>query len=58
MVIDKGNYNLYKGDLILDFTMRSGSTGIACLNTNRRFVGIELDETYFYISCDRLENIG
>ncbi|MCC0678248.1 site-specific DNA-methyltransferase [Clostridioides sp. ES-W-0017-02] len=47
-----------EGDLVLDFTMGSGSTGVACLNTNRRFVGIELDETYFYISCDRLENIG
>ena len=47
-----------EGDLVLDFTMGSGSTGVACLNTNRRFVGIELDEKYFKISCERLENIS
>ncbi len=47
-----------EGDLVLDFTMGSGSTGVACLNTNRRFVGIELDERYFKISCERLGNIS
>ena len=36
--------------------MGSGSTGIACLNTNRRFIGIELDENYFQIAQDRIEN--
>ena len=45
-----------EGDLVLDFTMGSGSTGIACLNTNRRFIGIELDENYFKIAKDRIEN--
>ena len=44
-------------DLVLDFTMGSGSTGVACLNTNRKFIGIELDEKYFNIAKDRLENI-
>lgn len=46
-----------EGDLVLDFTMGSGSTGVACLNTNRRFVGIELDEKYFNIAKERLENL-
>ena len=34
--------------------MGSGSTGVACLNTNRRFIGIELDETYFNIAKERI----
>lgn len=42
--------------LVLDNCMGSGSTGIACLNTNRRFIGIELDENYFQIAQDRIEN--
>lgn len=45
-----------EGDLILDFTMGSGSTGVACMNTNRKFIGIELDEKYFNIAKDRIEN--
>lgn len=46
-----------KNDVILDNCMGSGSTGVAALNTNRRFIGIELDEKYFNIAKDRLENI-
>ena len=46
-----------EGDLVLDFTMGSGSTGVAALKTNRKFIGIELDEKYFNIAKDRLENI-
>ena len=45
-----------EGDLILDFTMGSGSTGVAALNTNRRFVGIELNKDYFNIAVERLKN--
>lgn len=41
-------------DLVLDFTMGSGTTGVACQNTNRRFVGIELDPDYFRIACERM----
>ena len=41
---------------MLDFTMGSGSTGVACMNTNRRFIGIELDENYFNIAKERIEN--
>ncbi len=47
-----------EGDLVLDFTMGSGSTGVAALNTNRRFVGIELDEKYFNIAVDRIKSIN
>ena len=43
------------GDTVLDFTAGSGSTGVACVNTNRRFIGIELDEGYFNIAKKRIE---
>jgi len=45
-----------EGDTVLDFTMGSGSTGVACINTNRKFIGIELDENYFDIAKKRIEN--
>ena len=45
-----------ENETILDFTMGSGSTGIACLNTNRKFIGIELDEKYFEVAKNRIEN--
>ena len=38
--------------------MGSGSTGVACLNTNRKFVGIELEKEYFDIATNRLEGIN
>ena len=43
-------------DAVLDNCMGSGSTGVACKNTNRSFIGIELDETYFNIAKQRIEN--
>ena len=43
-----------ENDLVLDNTMGSGSTGVACVNTNRKFIGIELDEKYYDISCKRI----
>ena len=45
-----------EGDLVLDFTMGSGTTGVACRNLNRKFIGIELDENYYQIACDRIQN--
>ena len=42
-------------DKVLDPFMGSGSTGVACVNTNRNFIGIELDENYFNIAKERIE---
>lgn len=44
-----------KDEVALDCFMGSGSTGVACLNTNRNFIGIELNPTYFQIAKDRIE---
>ena len=44
-----------EGDTILDPTAGSGSMGVACKNLNRKFIGIEKDETIYKIMCDRLE---
>ena len=43
-----------EGDTVLDNCMGSGSTGVACKNTNREFIGMELDEKYFKVACERL----
>ncbi len=45
------------GDTVLDFCMGSGSTGVACLNTGRNFIGIELDEGYFKIAEERSREV-
>jgi site-specific DNA-methyltransferase (adenine-specific) len=45
-----------EGETVLDFTMGSGSTGVACVNTNRNFIGIEQDEKYFDIAQDRINS--
>lgn len=44
------------GDLVLDFTMGSGTTGVACMKTGRRFIGIELDPGYFQTAHERIAN--
>ena len=44
-----------EGETVLDFTAGSGSTGVACVNTNRNFIGIELDDGYFNIAKKRIE---
>lgn len=46
-----------EGETVLDNCMGSGSTGVACVNTNRNFIGIELDEGYFKIAEERLREI-
>lgn len=43
-----------EGEVVLDFTMGSGTTGVACMNTGRRFIGIERDEGYFDIAEKRI----
>ena len=42
-----------EGDLVVDLTMGSGSTGVACKNTNRNFIGIEKDEKYYNVAVRR-----
>ena len=46
-----------EGDIVLDNCMGSGTTGVACKNTNRNFIGIELDEKYFNIAKDRIKGM-
>jgi len=43
-----------ENETVLDFTMGSGTTGVACVNTNRKFIGIEMDDTYFDIATKRI----
>ena len=43
-----------EGETVLDNCMGSGTTAIACLNTNRNFIGFEMDKTYYQIGCDRI----
>ena len=45
-----------EGDTVLDNVMGSGTTGVACKNLNRNFIGMELDENYFNIAKERIEN--
>ena len=44
-----------ENETVLDFTMGSGSTGVACQNTNRNFIGIERDNKYFEIATNRIK---
>ena len=43
-----------ENETVLDFTFGSGTTGVACMNTNRKFIGIEKDAGYFEIAKQRL----
>jgi site-specific DNA-methyltransferase (adenine-specific) len=44
-----------EGDIVLDPAMGSGTTGVACMNTGRDFIGIEIDKTYFDLAKHRIE---
>lgn len=46
-----------EGDIVLDNCMGSGLTGVACINTNRDFIGIELEEKYFNVACQRIKEV-
>jgi DNA modification methylase len=45
-----------EGETVLDFTMGSGTTGVACAQTGRKFIGIEMDDKYFEIAKNRIED--
>lgn len=47
-----------EGDNVVDLTMGSGSTGVACVNTNRNFIGIEMDSVYFNTADERIKSAG
>ena len=47
-----------EGDTVVDLTMGSGSTGVACKNTGRNFIGMELDEEYFKVATERINEVG
>lgn len=46
-----------EGDNVVDLTMGSGSTGVACVNTNRNFIGIEMDDNYFEVATKRINKL-
>ena len=46
-----------EGEVVLDNCMGSGTTGVACINTNRKFIGIEMNDDYFNMAADRINNI-
>ena len=50
------NLLTYEGDVVFDPFSGGGTTGIACKRTNRKYIGVEIDEKYFYISVDRIKN--
>jgi site-specific DNA-methyltransferase (adenine-specific) len=45
-----------RGETVLDPFMGSGTTGVACMNLGRKFIGIEIEPKYFDIACERIEN--
>ncbi len=58
MLIELLKRHTNPNDIVLDPFMGSGSTGVACINTSRRFIGIEIDDTYFETAKKRIESIA
>jgi len=56
LIDDFVNDFTYKNETILDPFMGSGTTGVACMNLGRKFIGIEIEPKYFDIACERIEN--
>lgn len=54
LMIDLVKTYTNEGETVLDFTFGSGTTGVACVNTNRKFIGIEMDSHYFNVAKDRI----
>ena len=46
-----------QGDMVLDNTMGSGTTGVGCMNTNRKFIGIEIEDKYYNLSEERIKKV-
>ena len=46
-----------RGELVLDPFMGSGTTGVACMNLGRKFIGIEIEKKYFDIACERIDQV-
>lgn len=51
-------FSINSEHIVLDFTMGSGTTGVACMKLGRKFIGIELDKNYFDIAEKRIQNIA
>jgi DNA modification methylase len=47
--------SIQEGHTVLDPFMGSGTTGVACVRTGRKFIGVEKDPKYFQIACDRIQ---
>jgi DNA modification methylase len=52
VIVDRASFS---GDIVIDPFMGSGTTGVACMNLGRKFVGIEIEPKYFDIACERID---
>ena len=54
-LLDKGFHRVYEGDVVMDPFMGSGTTGEACIQTKRKFIGVEINPAYFKIAETRIQ---